>query len=344
MKFEAFAAGQGPEYPNEEPLDESQREFIDDSRQWARYFADELHTFMLNDGTQENPKQFHGQILKYRMWSERSLPYVLSTLSSEQQSGNDRVLNELSFHRLNTAMLPGWIRLAYPELQLPKDTLETIQTDLAIDGARIAIMKKRQLAKLSSAEDTTEAIDKMGGIQTEIDAAIVMSEIMKSNPQLVVLPSPAQFERGHRVSSSNRNSDFVALDMDTHHAHGYNVKQGSYADHSYDTDFVTIISGVNHMENFETVRMVQKDRFNHAHLNYVQVPKPGLIALDHFRSLPIKQTPRTLLNKEYLQLRLAAREFDYPARFPDAVKAVGAIVLRTVNRAYTTPESMPTAS
>jgi len=231
-------------------------EMMDGPREWAAFFGNYLLA-RIQHGDIENKHQVRIDIETYTSTENKS--YMSDAVKNTRNAAinginSESIVNEMNFHIMNIEFGPVWNRLLLPELQMPlgADQIETIQTKLAIQAAKLTKVS-REIAQEASNKGVRSKMPRtIGGQLTEIDAEIAMLEVTKDDsfedePHLVVLPAPTLFES---VQHNKRlASDFIFLDTIKNMSRGIQVKTSidyfpSLVKREYDSRYVTLIDGM----------------------------------------------------------------------------------------------------
>lgn len=257
-------------------------------REWASFF-DKIFYSILEGNTDIDREAIDQQLTIYETeWAGDHLDYLIT--ESQNLAFHDaeatQAVNELNFHILTKKFMPLWHHAWMPEKypEVTPEGIETVQTRLATRAAELIQVKNSALKWRRIENSPKGLVSAINGQLTEIDAAIVMLEMQKENPQLMVLPAGPQFESAR---PSNRSVDFIITDTDTWQSRGIQVKtyierfedawKTSQQEDSqkpirnYDSNYVTLIDGMVDLGNFTVRRIAGKGE--------VMVPNPGQISL-----------------------------------------------------------------
>lgn len=209
-----------------------------------------------------------------------------------------------NFYTLTGAMMSAWLPVLYDELDVPREDrlhgINVSQARLALEGLGVAYSLKTlsstpdehyQHPENYSTDITRQRTPYMMfsanyeplrswlvGYGNEVDAAIILLEVMKQRPNLTVVPAPPQFEAG----PARHNVDFIALDTAEREAVGIQVKSSIYDAgklERYDRDKIVFIDGQTDLDNTKAVRRGPYRSETRS------VSWPGLISLEHFDRL-----------------------------------------------------------
>jgi len=197
-------------------------------------------------------------------------------------------VNELNFHVLSRDLMPIWRRALLPEIypELTTDDIESMQNRLAYKGLDL-VQTRKDAVKWQRIEKVRGGLVRsLSGQLTEIDAAIVMLEIQKAHPHLLVLPAPTSFES---ATQHNRSADFIIVDTLLGHSRGIQVKTNlahprtfrhsngeilpATPIREYDSTYITMIDG---MADFGSSQM----RTIHGE-GEVLVSNPGQVSVNY---------------------------------------------------------------
>jgi hypothetical protein len=285
------------------------RELMKGPRQWASFFDGLLYSLLKNTHGNSS-RTIDKELSNYEHnWSEPMLEGVIKesrSLAFYDKKATHAV-NELNFHILSKEFLPIWRHALLPEIHSPVQTpeIESIQNQLALRGAELSQVKIDALKWQKIEKSPTGLVTSLNGQLTEIDAAIVMLEIQKTAPHLVLLPAPPFFESSSR---NDRSVDFIIMDTAFRQSRGIQVKTyidsfedtandpselGAYKPvRNYDTRYVTMIDGMVDLGN-ATMRYIPNK-------GTVLAPEPGQISLSYLnnnQSADIIQATRNIKDR-----------------------------------------------
>jgi hypothetical protein len=298
------------------PSNPERRELLAAPRKWMRFFDDTLNSYLSGEPLME-PNEFIDTINEYMEWGAYQLSATskkLTSLHDENSAGH--VESELGFHKLNSVVVPVWGQLLYG-WRLDPDELSELQIQLAIENAPL-IQKQRMIAHTNSEESKT-----LIGRSTEVDAMVTFLEMMKTHPEITVVPGPLRYEANPRTrshSGKKKNSDFIMFDTEKNEARGIQVKTRlARTDEleEYDSDYVSTIEGAADFGN--TVFRGRKI-----------TNQAGLLSLGLIAEQPLSlQTPMSH-RADYLRSRAIAREITRGVKpyLHNAVQHIGERVLR----------------
>ncbi len=239
------------------------------------------------------------------------------------------LLMEMNFHRLNARLQFAWLWLLYgpPEPAVALPFIERARYELA--GEALLMAKAREFVVAQDAYFVEEATElrawNVGGL-TELDACVAMLEMTRTDPAILVLPAPAQFE--HLAGPAN--ADFIIVDRRRELARGVQVKAqvSTAARDRYDTTRITLIDGSRDLQN--TLAMRTDPRRSDKR----PVSWPGLISAHYLRDLaPSKLTDLWVGRKALIQQKLAARHYagTVASRNQEAYQAVADRILHDLD-------------
>ena len=268
------------------------KQIMSGPREWASFFDKVFYSF-LEGYSDVDDEGVDADLTVYESdWSGQHLEDLIK--QSQQLAFYDadatQAVNELNFHILSKEFMPLWHRAWMPEKypELSSEELEAIQGRLA-NRVRQLKRTKNSALKWQRIEDTPKGlVASLNGQMTEIDAAIVLLEIQKENPQLLLLPASPQFES---AKLHKRSVDFVITDTQTWQSRGIQVKTyiDSFGDgwnlnkesdgfkpvKKYDANYVTMIDGMIDLGNATERRIAGKGP--------TLVPNPGQISLNFLK-------------------------------------------------------------
>lgn len=235
-------------------------ELMEEPRLWASFFDRQLFS-LLKGASGGTALDIDEQLVNYEYgWIE---PFLEESIHESHSLAffngiAASAVNELNFHVLNKEFLPVWRHALLPEMypQLSIEEIEAMQTRLATRGAELKHIKSDAMEWQKIEKTPLGLVAAINGQLTEIDAPIVMLNIMKKYPELLLLPAPPQFES---ASVSNRSIDYIVIDTERLQSRGLQIK--TYIDsianasklskakttykptRKYDDEFVTLIDG-----------------------------------------------------------------------------------------------------
>ncbi len=307
MQAETFAEA----YPRDIDIkrNDAHADILCESREWSQTFGTILHDYL--SGEELPTAETLGSTLSsYYTWNRGSILGVVRGLHDVTDFGDHdqarafwRSMNELNFHSLTAAMLPMWMRLADDPSKVraglaahnDRNSLEFCQFDLATKNMTFG--KERNGASTITqdyeyfGQDWDDFRGSMEGMASEYDTAIVLLEICKSNPDLVVIPGPKQFED----KNPELNSDFIMIDTSNREVIGLQTKSQITAQDvaRYNPKYVALIDGrvdLGNMMYHRTEKGKSRERI---------VSWPGMISAGFIVDLPT-HGPRSSFLKKYL--------------------------------------------
>lgn len=161
-------------------------------------------------------------------------------------------LTELTYHRLNLALVPMYMVLgdqrisATDHAKLRRLSIDTLGM-IGLHFLRWREGSADDPAYFSSEGTTAAKRSYVEGVLNEIDAGIVLLNVIRDRPDVAVIPAPAQFEHG---KTRAYNSDFLVIDR-RGYATGVQVKSHVSDDDTktYDHNRVVLVSGQTDMGN-----------------------------------------------------------------------------------------------
>jgi hypothetical protein len=288
-----------PELPEKiPPSNPERRELLEAPRKWMRIFDETMSDYFSGELTADH-SWFAGNIVDYYNWGYRNLDVLTKGARAldDPTSRND-IGSELTFHRLNTPMVFLWEHLLYHVIPRDATELSDIQVQLALESAPFS-RRLKQLSSIGEPSETKEGKLIMGQLN-EFDAAIILIELMKTNPNLIVVPAPERFESQRQ--RSNLNSDFIFVDKQERHARGVQVKTfmaDSTGVEHYNHDYVTLIDGSVDLGNSQARTRGRRD---------ITTSLGGQIALGILSEAPLNKVPPFILRPEYMRNRAMGRE------------------------------------
>ncbi len=139
-----------------------------------------------------------------------------------------RARNEVNFHAMNRHMLGMWeplTRGGWSSEERRREHITYAQSSLAVEGL-FYYMSRQRIADADGSHAMftpayKELYERTTGIIQEVDAAIVLLDVVRRYRNLTVVPAPMQFERSRQ---RRRNVDFVVVDAEAGRAVGIQVK------------------------------------------------------------------------------------------------------------------------
>lgn len=276
MHHKDFASAYNPKTA---PYSVSERfdTLMQEPRQWSMTLGKAAHAFI----SQETliPEQL---MQDYSDWDmtifarmNRIIPAVKGSPEEEAAA-----YTELHFHELNFAMQEMWRPMVTTEAWNPdrrRSAINNAQGLLGVMGVQRSLARRSIIDRWGTEElfgQTTPdhaPFRSFVGTMQEIDAGIVLLEVMRRHKNLTVIPAPQQFRRG---KEKGLNVTFLVLDTATDQAVGVRMRPRVFASHAQeaDKDRVVLIDGMTDFGNIKSVR-IQKGSSKER-----SVPWPGTIA------------------------------------------------------------------
>lgn len=300
MDLRRFAEAYSPLPEKIPPSNAERRELLDAPRKWMRFFDETMDDY-LSDELNPIEDAFIEQLRTYSAWNYRSLRSSVKRMHAIEDGAtqHNNAMNEFTFHHLNGPMAPLWHRALFSDGNpFRTQYLTDIQLNLAVHAAPTM----RQLVRLQSNPATieTQPHKQAKGLLSEVDTAVTGIEIMKTHPELVILPAPVRYENNpHAI---DRNVDLLLIDTEKQQVRGLQVKTDTYEGAGrgrlYNPDYVSIIDGANELGN---------STFTPGN-NARRLSLPGQIAMGILAEQPLKQSPAYMNRSEYMQARQIAKE------------------------------------
>jgi hypothetical protein len=191
-----------------------QNPMIDDSRVWSFRMGELLYDRLAS------PDDFNQAagvktLESYIAWLESDFNRIAPIINQDVSEEGLVMSNEINFHRLSMNMSELWGALILPDYLSSKQRFLTAtnfaQDNLALSVLRFYTARERTAAASSKysyfSEENARYRQSREGIANEFDAALVLIELMRLHPELLVVPAPAQFEN----HTKKYNADFIVL-------------------------------------------------------------------------------------------------------------------------------------
>ncbi len=303
--------------------------------EWDTYFGDTLYSLMLDgdaisiDAAREAQKAY--ALHTIREEASQSLNRVSEIFSSAMETGEIateqcdmlkrqqlNVLMGQNFHVMSQLMAGHWDEMIWGVTRNSSDKKRYYNSsmfNLAEMNVRYALQRKEK----SSIHNNHEFFDQsyeaerayIHGVMSEIDTAIVLSDISIRNPDFIFVPAPKRFEasRGKKF-----NVDFIGYRISTDDVIGIQVKTkvNEETRARYDKSRVVLISAEDDLGGVIVTRTKRGSS------NIKAVPWPGMVAADFLNSLKLHGekrlglehiNPRYLLNLKYEAGKLLRPEY-----------------------------------
>jgi len=169
----------------------------------------------------------------YSDWLDTGL---LTTRSGIAQLGEDDAPiahNRIAFHELNYGMRAMWIPLWQEKVwdsdpDFRRNCINMSRDRLAALGVAFSLRRDRHIRAMGGTESIYNRTEDQHpiykahtGKMQEVDAAIVMLDVMRRNRGVTIIPAPVQFENSRHA---RRNVDFIALHLGARSAVGIQVR------------------------------------------------------------------------------------------------------------------------
>ena len=210
------------------------------------------------------------------------------------------------------AMYPGWMEMAYAgEFSLAQrdEAIRTGQLVLASQCLRLALLRSRHTGIAEDyryfSDDLRKTRSVINGIMNEYDTAIVLLELSRADPDLMVVNAPLRFESW----AGSANSDFIAYHKEADSVIGVQAKSGNTSDSGrYDSHRVMMVDGADDLKGHAMHRVYPGS----SHLR--NVTWPGLVASEVISAMPLHGPFSATQNntgfppKSFLNLRRIAHD------------------------------------
>ena len=323
MDYQSFSEGYQQPANHEVFHDSPELEnLLEGPRKWSSFFGSQLTSYLegYTVDAPEDKKLLANTLNEYyqEYWHFGIAPLAKAAddLLIKSAGKSFEASAEVHYHQMNMALIEMWHELLETgrwHFQRPSRLTE-IQTELGIQSA--AIIRSRKIAKATINDPESEVVSTYNGQLTELDTAITLLEVAKSNPSLYIIPGPPQYEAGY--NNSKRAADFIVIDNEQKAVRGIQSKtrlrpRGSDPEHpnsyakfdEYERSFITVIDGFTDLGNSEA-GPYKPGR------GYAPIASPGLIAMDHLQRVDLKYYRRNkqlqFFIPEILRAKSIARE------------------------------------
>ncbi|GAB3618713.1 hypothetical protein GCM10027416_32700 [Okibacterium endophyticum] len=257
--------------------DPAREELLAAPRTYSRLFGTVLHDYFSGAGPEASYNDFMLFVRDYDAWNAAHFVTTVRSIAASAW-GKDpyEALTAMHFHSLNRSMLEEWAPLIYG-MPLPNRMRQRdMQIVIALHACGILRARHAQLQQHGTdylADGSRDLRAAQSGMLTESDLAIVLLEISRSRPHLVVLPAPLQFE----ASAPGHNVDFLVLDTRRRTVVGIQAKTtvSDKAHQGYSRNGIVLVDGSVDLGNSRQIRRWARSS------TASSVAWPGLIAA-HF--------------------------------------------------------------
>lgn len=213
--------------------------------QYSDKLASMLLTRLNNPDRFYRPDSVYQYLSQYNHWVSTALrPFVIDEVLPVKSARSNKLANRLNSHLLNQSFIGYW--QSFLQGSRPEEH-RRVAREAQDSLAAFSLIFQHHRTKLGEDyynEDpaSTQKRASLEGIIGEYDAGIILLEIAKKNPALVILPSSSFFE--HQRGSS-RNADFILMDIEKQQAIGGQAKNSvkNPAFKHYDPDYIFLIDG-----------------------------------------------------------------------------------------------------
>ncbi|MES2876468.1 MAG: hypothetical protein V4678_03270 [Patescibacteria group bacterium] len=291
--------------------------------EWTEYLGDTLHESLRGESREAVDAksfllQYNTHILQDSAGPARA-SISRAILETEREDVHDlaaKAMSSHNFHVMSQSIAPLWVELIGGLEIGPADREKIIRLGilgLACTSLDYALWRQ-DLASIQQdhsffSEEQRTYRETANGVMTEIDAAIVLLEMARTNRDLSVVPAPRRFEHADHAT----NADFIMYDRSTDEATGIQVKTKVTDEHrqSYDPERIVLICGGEDLGGRIWTRTKQGSSNNE------YVAWPGMIAADVLKNIPLHGQKHTgnehFDQKSLLNLRLRASSLLRPA-------------------------------
>lgn len=285
MDYREFVAGRrAVKYPER---DGTQQEVLKTADSWSGFFESAVLQRLQAPGNEPllGIEETNQLLTQFEDWVNGPLAELRTSLERYTTDRSQHLISYTNFHFMSSFFLQQWFRLlvgtSWGIHDARKYNSET-QDYLAIISIE---MQKRREKIGQSLPRENHMVSTLTGSLSEVDVAIVALHPMKSNPELLLLPAPGNFEHGHKKEKS---ADFLIFDTEKHEATGMQVKtkvdQSEYE--VYDPNFVFLVDTAIDLDDVLARRVPGKATVTH-------VNHPGLIAAHHISNWPKQMNLRS---------------------------------------------------
>ncbi|MEN2740860.1 hypothetical protein ABCS02_23970 [Microbacterium sp. X-17] len=243
---------------------------------FQRGFSRLLHEFLSGEPEEGLRSSFLRLDAEWDAWGAGRLDQLVRDVSPQTEAETDfDGPGLLVFGQLTFAMRESWRHVFLGERMTG---VERRRMQLFLSGLSVNVQKAREWAA-GEEEDPVRAAARLAiqaGMLTEFDTAVLLLELAKQHPWLVVLPAPAAFE----AAAGRANADLVLLDLERREALGVQVKtriRDPRVVLHYRGDRVVLVDGWTDLGN---TRLVEIARRSDQRL----VSWPGLISAHYLGS------------------------------------------------------------
>lgn len=284
MDYTVFAADRGTiSYPERSGR---QQEVLEQADAWTVFF-EHVISARLNTATDEplgSLDEITNTLHRYEDWCNGPLETLKQSLFQHNSERSKYLANYLNFHFMSDLFVQQWFRLMTSAEWDAKDTKQyngETQDYLALMS--VELQKRRETALKQQGKGSIDAIN---GILSEYDAAIAALHLMKSHPELILIPAPGTFERSH--ANPQRNADFLIFDTTKREIIGMQVKtfvdEESYT--KYDKDYVFLVDSAIDLGDVLSKKVPLRTK-------PIIANQPGLLAAHHVRNWPKQMNLRS---------------------------------------------------
>lgn len=191
-----------------------------EAHSWAHSIGVHLHDYFSGAADRLQVHEAVAMLAEYRQWNVDN--FVGTVRWIERLAGGGNGVRAMHFHTLSFGLLGMWRPLlgAGPPPSVKERRQSQIR--LALHAARMTIKRHENLEGNHRSDDPAAAsiLQMQNGMLSETDTAIVILEMVRRSPDIVVIPAPPQFESG----SPGRNVDLFVIDVRAETVNGIQVK------------------------------------------------------------------------------------------------------------------------
>lgn len=278
MRYDSFARSYETGRTWSWSSDEQGRLLTAQAAAWAEHFDRILFDHLSGGSAASDARTAQQVIAHYREWH---LGSFVSTVRLLEATGHGNAVRLMHFHTLTNCLLLMWRAVAGHPSRPTITQRRQAQLLIALHAATMVTTREHQVSAAAEAPAVRAA---RHGMLTESDAAIVLLELIRHRPGILLVPAPPSFEAGPG-HGAGRNVDLLLLDAVRRTVAGIQIKTrvSPATRQRYDPDLVTIIDGSLDLGNERLVRRSPR------HSDLVREAWPGLISA-HF---VLRANPRT---------------------------------------------------
>lgn len=215
MRYDDFVRGYPREHGRHWYADGERRRITQHAADWAHRLGEHLHAHLRGGSVARGAAEAERELHAYSRWNREH--FVATVRAIQTHDGGERGVRALHFHTLAHCVLPMWRPIVGAGAAANVRQRRIAQLQLAVHAAHM-VVRRRDNAPGGARAEAVLAVQH--GMLTETDTLIVLLEIARTRPELVVVPAPPQFES----AVAGRNADLLVLDVRERRAVGIQVK------------------------------------------------------------------------------------------------------------------------